>query len=168
MAAEEDGHWVLLFHVPGPDLQNLRYDVMHLSLASISAVILHDAPAYAPETEAPTLLELERRVARLEEQLVRHIGLPISLEAAWQDLADLPGIRHRLANALDDLESIFEEMARDTLALAALRSQLKHVRIGVGTEAGARMKGDAFRIVLAKGFENLDRASMKRSLESGL
>lgn len=168
LAAVEDGHWVLVFHLPGPEHQSIGYDVMYLPLWSISAVVLHDAPCFAPEPEAPSRLELERRVARLEEQLGRHIGLPISLEASWQDLAEPPSLRHRLAHALDDLESIFEEMARDSLALAALRSQLKRVKIGAGAEADTRMKGDAFRIILAKGFENLDRASMKRSLEAGI
>lgn len=168
MAAADDGQRILLFHLPGPELQSVGYDVMYVPLSSVEAVILHDAPGFAPELEAPTRMELERRVAGLEEQLGRHIGLPISLEPAWQDLEEPPGLRHRLARALDDLESIFEEVTRDSLALAALRSQLKRVKIGAGAEAGARMKGNAFRIILAKGFENLDRASMKRSLEAGI
>ncbi len=136
----------LLLHDPGDDRNSVSFNVVHLPLASIEAVVIHDAleldqpPRDAPP--APSPLELKRRAAALAESLGQRLGLPFEVLLPTPLEEDQLEPLGALLRLLSEVLALIEPDA-----LAAKVNQLK---LEVKGAPGVLLTGEALVVTTVK------------------
>ena len=122
-------------------------------LEAIDAITVSELPSlFQPPPGGPpppTKLELKRKLAARQTSLAAALGTPLELEVAWDSIAPEPEV----LGALDTLGTrafgVLEELTREELGLEALRTQVRKVRLAVGSSSHVLRDQQTLQLVTA-------------------
>jgi len=144
--SEEDGAHTVLLHVPGDD-RFPRWDVAHVPVDAVEAVIVHDVVSLARPADAlpgPTRVELKKTLGALESELSTHVGASIAFE--------LYGEVHEealepLGTVAPMVAKVLQHAAEHDQSRTTVQARVHRVRLLVGREARVALEGDALVVV---------------------
>ncbi len=156
-------------------------DVAYIPVASIVALTVHHTPATLARLsfgavrerlgEAPSRLELERRLRDLTEWLSAEVGVAVAATADWEALPRADAARLDVGELLEDLRATLAGFLADELGRAAVKAGVRALRITVGSKASVTLQDGELRYAVGlDGNETylLNRQDLRRALAARL
>lgn len=159
------GERLVLLERPHENRRGSR-DLSYVPLRSIVAITLDAVPVPAPE--APTRLQLRRRLEELEVNLstvaAREVEVEVDLEALP---AEAGPARVAALAAIEAVETAVRATASDALGAQALAGAFEKVSFHVGSRSFGQFQAGCFSVTVAPG-EALGPEALQSALEAGL
>jgi hypothetical protein len=132
----------VVLHALSSDARRPEPDAIFVRAEVIEAITVHDLPSLAHPSRGgpppPTRLELKRKLAERQASLASALGTPLELEVDWdrisQDPEGLVALDTLSTRAFGELEAL----TRDVMGLEALRTNVRKLRLEVGSPAQVR------------------------------
>ncbi|MFQ3581028.1 hypothetical protein J8C06_02010 [Chloracidobacterium validum] len=160
---------------------NLGLDVTYIPVANISALTLHHTPDTIARLsfgavrersgEAPSRLELERRLRALTDWVRAEVGCDVTATIAWEAFPRGDTALLDLGALIADLRLVLGGFAADDLGRAALRESLQSIVVNVGEAAAVTLQSGELRYTVGlDGMETrlFDSQELRRVLAARL
>ncbi|MFL5344455.1 MAG: hypothetical protein ACJ8AT_06665 [Hyalangium sp.] len=133
---------LVVLHALSTDARRTEPDAIFVRSESIESLTVHDLPSLANPSRggppAPTRLELKRKLAERQASLASTLGTPLELEVDWERISQEPEGLAALETLSTRAFSVLEALARDVMGLEALRTNVRKLRLEVGSSAQVR------------------------------
>ncbi len=141
----------VVLHALSTDARRPEPDAIFVRSEVIEAITVHDLPSLAHPSRGgpppPTRLELKRKLAERQASLAAALGTPLELEVDWERLPQETDALAALETLSTRAFAVLEALARDVMGLEALRTNVRKLRLEVGSSAQVRREEQA--LVLA-------------------
>lgn len=132
----------VVLHALSTDARHPEPDAIFIRTEVIEAITVHDLPSLAHPARggppAPTRLELKRKLAERQSALAATLGTPLELEVDWERISQEPDGLAALETLSTRAFDVLEALTRDVLGLEALRTNVRKLRLEVGSPAQVR------------------------------
>ncbi len=164
----------VVLHALSADTRRTEPDAIFVRPEVIEAITVHDLPSLTQPPRdlppPPSKLELRRKLTQRRDSLAAALGTPLELEVDWDRLR--PEEPEALG-ALDALGTrafdVLEELTRELLGLEALRTQVRKVRLAVGSAAQVLREQQSLLLITPEGATGwMSKESLRAAIEKVL